>query len=575
MKILIADIETTGLLPDLKTRDNIHCLAIKEYQVDPISIYADHPGYRSLSEGISRLARADLCVFHNGLAFDRPAIIRFFGEAVLPVERVYDTLLASRFRHSEKRSHSLSALGEELGFPKGEHSDFSCFSADMAAYCKRDVEVTEAVFADLYRDEFPESLKDEHLFAHVMHLQEQHGFRIDLEKAEGLAAEFRQEIRDIEDQLVERWEPKVIERWSDKTGRRLKDKIEPFNPGSRKMIGERLIEDYGWKPKKYTATGLPKVDEKILETLDYPEAKQLSRYFRLQKMLGQLSDGNSGWLQLERDGRVHGRVNTIGTATHRCSHWGPNMAQVDKKDERMRQVWIADEGQVLVGCDADALELVCLAHYLAFWDEGAYADALVHGDKEDGTDVHSRTQKLCELPTRDNAKTMQYAYLYGASDRKLAQIARESGGAVQDGKEIRSRMNEGITGLGKLSDAIRKRSNAGWFKSIDGRQISIKSEHSALNFLLQSTGAIVMKKALIVFHYDLAVKAGFVVDGYPVNFNYVANVHDEVQLSVCKERADEVGQLFADSITEAAKRLGMKCPLSGTYAIGNNWWETH
>ena len=84
-----------------------------------------------------------------------------------------------------------------------------------------------------------------------------------------------------------------------------------------------------------------------------------------------------------------------------------------------------------------------------------------------------------------------------------------------------------------------------------------------------------MKKALIVFHYDLAAKAGFVVDGYPVNFNYVANVHDEVQLSVCKERADEVGQLFADSITEAAKRLGMKCPLSGTYAIGNNWWETH
>ena len=265
----------------------------------------------------------------------------------------------------------------------------------------------------------------------------------------------------------------------------------------------------------------------------------------------------------------------MGTATHRCSHFKPNMAQVDKKDLRMREVWVADEGQVLVGCDADALELVCLAHYLGKYDNGVYRDALLYGSKEEGTDVHSRTQKLVELPTRDEAKRMQYAYLYGASDRKLASISKEAGGPLKDGKEIRKRMDEGIDGLGELSEGIQKRAKAGWFKAIDGRKITIRSPHSALNFLLQSCGAIVMKKAAQVFHYDFAVKKQLVVDGQLKGFAYVANVHDEVQFSADPDVADVVGKTFADSITEAAVRLGMRCPLSGTYEIGDNWKETH
>ena len=576
MKILIADIEATGFLPDLKTKDNLLCLAIKEFDTNdrPI-IYTDHSGDRPFAEGVSRLAGADLIVLHNGLAYDSPAIVRFYGEGSIPHDRIYDTLVASRFRNSEKRQHSLEALGQELGFPKTEQPAFTEYTDDLANYCANDVDVLHEIFKDLWPGKVSSALQLEFDFAAVMSMQEQHGFRLDLEKAQTLADDCRQEMSDIETKLVKRWEPKVIERISEKTGRRLKDKVEVFNPGSRQMIAQRLVEDYGWKPKTYTPTGQPKIDEKILANLDYPEAKSLSRYFRLQKMLGQLSDGNNGWLKLEHDGRVHGRMKTIGTLTHRCSHWGPNMGQVDRRDQRMREVWIPDEGQVLVGCDADALELVCLAHYLARWDEGAYADALLNGSKDDGTDVHSRTQKLLELPSRDEAKRCQYGYLYGASDGKLAQICREAGGNIVNGKEIRARMNEGITGLGELSDAIRKRAKAGWFKALDGRKIQIKSEHSALNFLLQSAGAIVMKKSMQVFHYDFAPYAGYVEDGCTVNFSYVANVHDEVQLSVDPDHADRLGKLYADSITEAAVRLKMRCPLSGTYQIGNNWWETH
>ena len=572
MTTLIADIETDGFLHQLTL---CHCLAIKDTNEDAVTVYADHAGYRPISEGLSRLSRADCVVFHNGIGFDIPALVRLYGTGVIDYSKVFDTLVGSRLKDSTRRGHSIKDYGRELGEEKLEYNDFTKFTDEMAEYCKVDVKITQYVYDKTKSVKDSDAYKLEADFVRILQLQEEHGFRLDLDKANELCSELRQEISNLEEELQDLWPSKTIERWSEKTGKRLKDKVEVFNPGSRKMIAERLAETHDWKPKSFTPSGGPKIDEVVLSNLPYPEAKQLARYFRIQKQLGQLSDGDNGWLKLVRGDRVHGGVSSMGTATHRCSHFKPNMAQVDKKDLRMREVWVADEGQVLVGCDADALELVCLAHYLGKYDNGVYRDALLYGSKEEGTDVHSRTQKLVELPTRDEAKRMQYAYLYGASDRKLASISKEAGGPLKDGKEIRKRMDEGIDGLGALSDGIQKRAKAGWFKAIDGRKITIRSPHSALNFLLQSCGAIVMKKAAQVFHYDLAVKKQLVVDGQLKGFAYVANVHDEVQFSAEPDVADDVGQTFASSITEAAVRLGMRCPLSGTYEIGANWKETH
>ncbi len=572
MQTIIADIETNGFLHELKT---CHCLGIKETTEDAVTIYADHAGYSPIAEGLSRLDRADRIVFHNGLGYDAPALIQLYGEQAIDYSRVFDTLVGSRLHDSTRRAHSIKSYGHELGEGKLEFSAFDKFTDEMAEYCKIDVKITQYVYDKVKSVADTDAYRLEADFVRVLSLQEQHGFRLDLEKAQALAAELRQEISNLELELQDLWPAKTIERVSEKTGRKLKDKIEVFNPGSRKMISDRLTETYGWKPKVFTPGGAPQIDELVLSNLKYPEAKQLARFFRLQKQLGQLSDGDNSWLRLVRGSRVHGSVSSIGTATHRCSHFKPNMAQVDKKDLRMREVWLPDDGQVLVGCDADALELVCLAHYLGKYDNGVYRDALLYGSKDQGTDVHSRTQKLLQLPTRDDAKRMQYAYLYGASDRKLAQIAREAGGPIKDGKEIRRRMDEGIDGLGKLSLGIQHRAKIGWFTAIDGRRITIRSPHSALNFLLQSCGAIVMKKAMQVFHYDLAAYRGLVVSNKPVGFSYVANVHDEVQLTADPEIADLVGQTFADSISEGAVRLNMRCPLSATYAIGNNWKDTH
>ena len=136
MKILIADIETDGLLPDLT---KCHCLAIKEKNKDArIELYADVEGYNPISEGLRRLRGADILVMHNGIGFDRPALFRIYGRDAFGKAPIYDTLVSSRFFHQSKRSHSLAALGQELGFEKGDHSDWSTFSPAMGDYCKRD-----------------------------------------------------------------------------------------------------------------------------------------------------------------------------------------------------------------------------------------------------------------------------------------------------------------------------------------------------------------------------------------------------------------------------------------------------
>lgn len=575
MKTLIADIETNGLIPTL---DKCHCLAIGTTDYDDIEIYADQPGYRSIREGVERLQEADRIVFHNGFGFDFPALQKLFGLDVLRHDQIYDTLILSRLLDPTARSHSLEAWGERLGFPKGDHSDWDTFSDAMARYCVQDVAVTQRVYAELlkrYDTEWDDALRLEFDFAYVMGLQEQHGFRLNVQACEELAAELRQEMSDIEVELQEVFPPLTIERFSEKTGKRLKDKVEVFNPGSRKQIAERFVERYNWTPKRFTPAGSPQIDESVLATMSYPEAKLLARYFRCQKQLSQISEGDSGWLKcVDSNNYVHGRVNTIGAATHRCAHFGPNMAQVDKKDPRMREVWLPDPGHKLVGCDADALELRMLANYLGLFDGGEYRDALLYGSKDDGTDVHSRTANLVGV-SRDNAKRVTYAYLYGASDRKLTEIAKEANGKIKQGKEIRRRMDEGINGLGKLSTLVKKKAKRGFIKACDKRRIPIKSEHSALNFLLQSAGAIVMKKALQVFHYQLCPAEGYVVGGRPVHFNYCANVHDEVQLSCESEHAEKLGQLFAKAIELAGEQLALLCPVSGSYDIGNNWKDTH
>jgi DNA polymerase-1 len=586
--IIFADCEGDNFVYDLKT---IWTIQIATSVDGPVTVYADQPNYPPISEGLAILKAAKQVVFHNGNGYDFHAINKIYP-GTLKITQMIDTLIISRLMDATSRRHSLADLGEVLGHHKGDFHDFSKFSPEMAKYGKQDVKILQEAwkgsdrvhsFGDFYK-EFKVACDLEFYTHYVIEKQRQHGFNFDLQRALELEVVLRSEYVQITRDLQDIFPPIITKRVSEKTGKDLKDGIEVFNPGSRQQIAERFISKYDWKPLVFTTGKSVKIDEEVLNDLIFPEAKEVSRYLQLEKMLGQLSDGKNAWLKLYRENpngttSVHGFVNTIGCRTHRMSHGTPNMAQVNS-DPRMREVWIPNPDQIMVGVDADGLELRMLAHYLCMYDNGAYVKFVDEGDKALGTDCHTQNMNAGGLYSRDNAKTMIYAHNYGCFDKKLGIIvildARMAGKPIpkgtpeQLGKALRYKLERGIVGLGEIiAKCKRAHSSKSALPGLDGRWIPSASAHSALNTLLQGNGAIVMKVALNEF--DREMEKLQLMD----KFGYCANVHDEFQMSVNPDFAEKVKEVGVWSIKQAGEVLDMRCPLLGTAKSGINWSKTH
>jgi DNA polymerase I-like protein with 3'-5' exonuclease and polymerase domains len=363
-------------------------------------------------------------------------------------------------------------------------------------------------------------------------------------------------MNEIESDLQALFPPIVEERYSEKTGKRLKDKVHVFNVGSRQQVAERLTAK-GAVWKELTATGKPVVDEKTLkENHHVPEAAQVLEYLLLQKRYAQVNS----WIEhVQEDGRVHGRVITNGAVTGRMTHQSPNMAQVPSVNseygEDCRNCWIVPEGRRLVGVDASGLELRMLAHYMG--DE-EFTNVLLRDD------IHTRNQTAAGLATRPQAKTFIYAFLYGAGDAKIGSIV---GGTAKDGNALRTRFLRNTPSLEGLRERVGQASRKGHLIGLDGRRLWIRSEHSALNTLLQAAGAIIMKKALVLLD-DYATQ-------HKIDYKFVGNVHDEIQSEVATEQAEKFGWLAVECIKAAGLSFELRCPLDGEYKVGSTWTETH
>jgi len=508
------------------------------------------------------LDNCDLIIMHNGISFDAPVLRETWKISIMP-SQVCDTLVLSRLLSpSLEGGHSLDAWGKRLGFLKGEFNDWDGgLTPEMEEYCIQDTLVTQKLYehltSELKFNKFDQrSIDLEHKVQAIIAKQERNGFKLDEVAGITLLSTLQNKLAVIENELQSIFPAKTIERISEKTGKPLKAKVEVFNPGSRKQIGERLQEK-GWKPSRYTETGQPIVDEGTLEGVDIPEAKAINEYLMLQKRVAQIES----WLKaVGEDGRVHGKVITNGAVTGRMTHMSPNMAQVPNSGspygEDCRDLWIVEKGYKLVGIDASGLELRMLAHYMK---DDAYTSEVVSGD------IHTANQKAAGLQTRNQAKTFIYAFLYGAGDAKIGTVV---GAGAKEGKELKSRFLKNTPSLEKLREQVSAISQkSGTLPGLDGRRVQVRSDHAALNTLLQSAGAIVMKQALVLLNDELRRAK--------INYKFVANVHDEWQIEVEEARAEEAGKLGVLAIERAGKILNMRCPLGGEYKVGNSWKETH
>ena len=498
-------------------------------------------------------------VFHNGIGFDVPVVARLWN-VVLGRSMVIDTLVLSRLADPSKSGgHSLRNWGNVLGFPKGDHSDWSQLSEEMITYCMQDVEVTQAVHEKLLKEleGFSQESQDlEHQVAWCTMDQERNGWLVDQRKCYDLLGIFKERMNVIQDELQETFPPIIEQRVSEKTGKQLKDKVTVFNVGSRDQIATRLATK-GAVWTEVTPTGKPMVDERTLkENSHVPEAAQVLEYLLLQKRYAQVKS----WLEhTEEDGRVHGRVISNGAITGRMTHRNPNMAQVPSSNsvygEECRSCWMVPEGKSLVGFDASGLELRMLAHYM---DDEEFTNVLL---KED---IHTRNQMAAGLDTRPQAKTFIYAFLYGAGDAKIGSIV---GGSSGDGRKLKQRFLRNTPSLEALRERVGNAAQRGHLKGLDGRKLWVRSEHAALNTLLQAAGAIVMKKALVLLE-DYA-------NQWKLNYRFVGNIHDEVQTEVATKDAQKFGYLAVECLKAAGIHYSLRCPLDGEYKVGQTWAETH
>lgn len=631
---LIFDTESDGFVAELtKLHSLVLRDAETDAVVLSCAHKADYgtPKYAPIEEGLEMLSKADLIIGHNVCGHDVPAILKVYPDWRSKA-RVLDTLVLSRLSWPtdllrdadfklQKRGkmpgqmigrHSIEAWGHRLGIEKKgvDIKDWSTWTPYMHERCESDCSVNVALYKHLKaRADVPEDvLQIEQRVAEILARQERRGFLFDMGAALKLRAKLESKHAELEDglrTLFPPWEKVTKEDFTPKANNKtkgwvkgvptvkVKTKTIVFNPASRDHIADRLKTLRGWKPTEFTNSGKAKVDETTLGQLPYPEAKALAEYLTVEKRLGQLANGKEALIKhVKADGRIHGRVNANGTFTWRMTHSHPNISQVPSVKKvygrEFRECLVSAPGMILVGADADALEARCLAHYMAAYDNGAYVKVVLEGKKEDGTDLHSVNSRALGLdpkkvypvdgslePGREIAKRFFYAFLYGGGGWKLGHILGHRGSEAKvaaAGSAAKVKFLRGLPALGKLIDAIKAANKQrGFLKAIDGRRLYVRSDHAALNTVLQSAGGILMKHALV--HLDDALLAA--VPGWADESEFVANVHDEIQTETKVEYAEIIGRQACASIVTTGEKLRFRCPLAGDYNIGPNWSATH
>lgn len=636
MKYLIVDIETDSL--DTNTA-NVIVICSKDLQETEVKVWTN------VDEFISYSSTFDYLVFHNGIRFDVKVLKRFGLKS-----KIRDTLIDSKIAFPKEillgidkklglsltSSYSLRSWGDRFKFPKGEVDDFSKLTDELIEYCKRDVLITEKLFLACNKRTFLlpnyNVLYVEYLVQHLMSMQEEYGTYFNKQEALKLYTNLFKEKLSLEAKLANEFPSELVDKGLHKFKRKLLyvkglpypkeilgdyHKIEEkvFNPCSRQQVANALIKYKGFTPTSFTEKGTPNITEEVLEENGF---KDIARYMKLTKDLGQLFVGSNSLIKLvdDKTNRLHGFVDFLSCSTHRASHSRPNLTQVPKTKE-FRELFVAPKGKKLIGIDADALELMMLGYWLEKFGNKEYLKSVAVGSKDNGDDVHTRTQQLIGLATRDKAKTFTYATIYGAGDLKIGMscydesikvpyddetykkhtlkvnrnttrindelyfksdkntlIKFDSKFIVQSiyGEILKNKFMNGTKGLKDLMNSLSlsiKQNKT--ISSLDGRNIYIDVEHKALNYLCQSSGAIFMKYYLLDTFKNLSENKLKLNKDYA----YVANIHDAlvIETNDNNDLLELISSVLESSFKRTSDYFGFSYQVKGKANIGDNFYE--
>lgn len=410
-----------------------------------------------------------------------------------------------------------------------------------------------------------------------------------------------------------------------------------FSPSSRDHLGQRLQAVFGWKPKKFGANKKPTVDETVLEEIPEAvvpkEVRQLLMdYFVVAKTLGTLARGQNSWIRLAEQSpsgtRIHGKMDTLGAITVRGTHRTPNLSAVPAvmkekvtledgtKTEQIvrglrgrygwesRELFSCDPGEEQTGVDASSLELIMLGHYMFPADGGTFSARVCDPSR----DPHQEHADIADM-TRADAKTTIYLKVFGGGAYKLSlslsvsdieqlqylsyrglpailrnlvtrfdqsfvdNLDDNQKARIAKAKVILNKFDEHIVGLKEITEAISAAAGKGWLKGFDGRKIIVRKAYSALNAVLQSGGAMVVKLWMVLLHrrlISLGLKPGIGQDFHQLTWS-----HDEFQFGHRKGLGPVIAKAAKETIKEAGEMLKLRGTLRADAKTGLNWATCH
>ncbi len=628
---LAADIEADGFLYGAT---QIWCIVSKD--IDTGKLYIS-PDDMSHEEHIELFRKADLVIFHNGLGYDWPLLEKLYNYKHL-INKQADTFIMSSLFDPDRSipmgcssRHSIKSWGLRFKMHKGDFSDFSAYTPEMLEYCIRDVEICAATYRQLLKDagdyDWGPSLILEYRMMAIQSKQEQYGVAFDPAKAYDLVEVLMAEITDIENEVIPQIPvtfkqfgvdvkpflkaggyTKAVRDWYEQPeivgGVFCRVEWHKINLNSDVQVKKYLLSQ-GWRPTTWNfkkgKDGKPERDDsgskiktspKLTEDSyssvegDIPKlvARRNTLLSRRRQVFNITKQGQlKGWLNLLRtDGRIEAQGTPQATPTGRYRHRVVvNVPKVHKKvayGKEMRELFTVDEGRVLVGGDASALEANMEAHHCYNFTGGhEYAFDLTEGD------IHAKNAILFGTD-RDGAKSPKYAIVYGSGAETLAETIGCSKGQAQvfidnfwDGNTALSEFKESLEREYRRNGRVIKQKTpwggtrdvvvGGWIRGLDGRKLKARSPHALVNLAFQSSGSIVVKTATV--YMDKWIKAA------GLDTHQVIHMHDEYQFDTHPDDVEEMLRLIPLSFQKAGEYWKLNVPLTGDVKYGNNWAETH